>query len=110
MQALISIQAYRNREDWGGEWGAAFHIFGKFDFLRTDTNNGRVENYKFVESSQKFITFCNIAIFMLYVLYCTFFYLFLRYFFIYLNLLQWSCMEVNILITVKFLGIKEVKN
>ena len=60
MLALILIQACRNREDWGGEWGAAFQIFGKFDFLRTDTNNGRVENYKFVESSQKCITFVTL--------------------------------------------------
>ena len=64
MQVPILIQAYRNRE----EWGAAFQIFGKFDFLRTDTSNGRVENYKFVESSQKCITFVALQ-----YLCCTFF-------------------------------------
>ena len=82
------------------EWAAAFQIFVKFHFLRIDTNNGKVENYKFVKNSRKFITFCKIAIFTLYVLYCTFF--FQGYFPIYLNLLHWSFMEVNILITVNF--------
>ena len=55
------------------EWAAAFQIFVKFHFLRIDTNNGKVENYKFVKNSRKFITFSKIAIFTLYVLYCTFF-------------------------------------
>ena len=110
MQVPILIQAYRNREDWEEEWGAAFQIFGKFDFLRTDTSNGRVENYKFVESSQKCITFVTLQYLCCMFYTVLFLYLFLRYFFIYLNLLQWSCMEVNILITFKFLGIKEVKN
>ena len=62
MQVLILIKTYRRVT----EWGAAFQIFGKIDFLQIDKNNGKVENYKFVENSKKLITFCNMAIFILY--------------------------------------------
>ena len=40
MQVLILTKAYRRVI----EWGAAFQIFGKIDFLQIDKNNGKVEN------------------------------------------------------------------